>query len=87
VENMAICSLICNQYTRGGTLVNGVTSSMIRQLCIISSMVLIYTVSFARAAYYIKATHPRLFIEDIKEMAGRSDGRCVSTRPAHSEVR
>lgn len=47
---------------------------MIRRLCVISLMVLIYTVSFARAAYHIKATHPRLFIEDVKELAGRCDG-------------
>ncbi len=37
-------------------------------------MVLIYTVSFAKAAYHIKATHPRLFIEDVKELAERCDG-------------
>ncbi len=37
-------------------------------------MVLIYTVSFVRAEYHIKATHPRLFIEDVKELAERCDG-------------
>lgn len=37
-------------------------------------MVLIYTVSFAQAAYHIKATHPRLFIEDVKKLAERCDG-------------
>lgn len=37
-------------------------------------MMLFYTVSFARAEYHIKATHPRLFIEDVKELAGRCDG-------------
>ncbi|MCK4602209.1 MAG: hypothetical protein KAU28_07065, partial [Phycisphaerae bacterium] len=47
---------------------------MIRRLCVISLMVLIYTVSFAKAAYHIKATHPRLFIEDVKELAERCDG-------------
>jgi len=36
--------------------------------------VLISTVSFARAEYQIKATHPRLFIEDVKELAERCDG-------------
>ncbi len=37
-------------------------------------MVLISTVSFVRAEYHIKATHPRLFIEDVKELAERCDG-------------
>ncbi len=36
-------------------------------------MVLISTVSFARAEYQIKATHPRLFIEDVKDLAERCD--------------
>ena len=47
---------------------------MIRRLCVLSSIVLICTVSFVSAAYRIKTTHPRLLIEDVKELAERCDG-------------
>jgi hypothetical protein len=71
---MAICSLTYDQYTRDDIHVDGVTSIMIRQLCFISLMVLIYAVSFAQAADHIKAIHPRLFIEDVKDLSGWCDG-------------
>jgi hypothetical protein len=43
-----------------------------------SAMMLIvavpFTVSFGEAAYQVKAAHPRLFIEDVQELAQRCDG-------------
>lgn len=53
---------------------NGVVSSMDRQFHAISLLVLIGTVSFAQGTYQIKATHPRLFIEDLHKLAAHCDG-------------
>jgi len=47
---------------------------MVRLLCVTSLTVLFYNASFARAEYHLKATHPRLFIEDVKKLAERCDG-------------
>ena len=52
-------------------------------------MVLIYTVSLAQTEYHIKATHSRLFSEDVKELAGRCDdphGRKTSDKPPATSV-
>ncbi len=48
---------------------------MTRQLCIVATTVLMsFGHSLGRAAYQVKQTHPRLFIEDVREMTRRCDG-------------
>ena len=48
------------------------------RLSVISEMALIVAVhfntAFGETAYQVKATHPRLFIEDIHELSRRCDG-------------
>ena len=46
---------------------------MVRLLCI-TSLTLIYSTSLAWAEYNLKATHPRLFIEDVKKLTEHCDG-------------
>jgi hypothetical protein len=47
---------------------------MARQHHVITLLALINVVSFAQGPYQIKATHPRLFIEDVHKLAARCDG-------------
>jgi len=51
---------------------------MTRQFCIISLVVFIVAISFriclGQGTYQVKLTHPRLFIEDVRELAKRCDG-------------
>jgi len=62
----------------GDTYMNGVISSMAGRLSVISATMLIvavpFSVSFGEAVYQVKAAHPRLFIEDVQELAQRCDG-------------
>jgi hypothetical protein len=51
---------------------------MDRRLSVVSAIMLtvavLFGVSFAEAAYEVKAAHPRLFIEDVQELAQRCNG-------------
>jgi hypothetical protein len=51
---------------------------MDRRLSVVSAIMLTvavpFGVSFAEAAYEVKAAHPRLFIEDVQELAQRCNG-------------
>ena len=50
---------------------------MAQRLCLVSSLVFAaavpFGVCFGQAAYEVKTTHPRLFIEDVRELARRCD--------------
>ncbi len=73
---MAIGTLVSAK-SGGGISVKGVKSSMAQRLCYISSVALIVAVSFGvcfgQGAYQVKTAHPRLFIEDIRELARRCE--------------
>ena len=62
----------------GGLLAKGVVFSMAQRFSSIPSAALIVAVSFGvcfgQTGYQVKAAHPRLFIEDVAEMARRCDG-------------
>jgi hypothetical protein len=50
---------------------------MVQRFCLVSSVMFIvavpFGVCFGQAAYQVKTSHPRLFIEDVRELARRCD--------------
>jgi len=66
------------QKNQGKTVVNCAISDMAQRLRVMWLVVLIAATSFracfGQALYHVKATHPRLFIEDVRELAQWCDG-------------